>query len=169
MELHVREQIYLSGPNGIFTFSAPRGAVLLLTGFPGLDSVQRLHLYKAYSDVFDLRLFPNLKTLVIEEEERISDMLSDLLSSPESSPPLGTLVLSECELSADFLTKLENFVSKRISHKDSPLSRVVITASTDSELFKPLSALKLYGQVKIIPHESGLPSDLEKRSSYSYQ
>lgn len=76
---------------------------------------------------FDPSFFPDLKTLVIVGDDTPYALcaLSRLLSSPESSPSLKTLVLSRCDLSEELMTKLTLFVSER-KYTQRELDRVTI-------------------------------------------
>ena len=126
--------VELSGQNGNFYFSGPPGSLTTLACFPlsHYINIRELCLWRVHPVTLDPRLFPALEALFIKDDKSMLDILSGFLSSPESSPMLETITFANCNLSADFMKKLAQFVSKRKDTACTPLSRVeIIHVNTD--------------------------------------
>ena len=172
--------VELSGPNGSFSIQGPLFSVMSLTEFSPLscESIQELHFAGGFTVVFEPFLFPALKVLVVGDRGNVSDILSNLFSSPESCPLLEILAFSRCELSDDPMERLIQFASNRKETTSMQLSHIFIAHADPGvedgfmnrvhfSLFHAqipsaslISELKLHVPVDVLPPDTELPSQL---------
>ena len=154
-------KIWLSGPNGSFSFSGPPSSEISLVGLSlfSFDQIRELH-FRYPSRAFDPLLFPALETLALEETN-VSKTLSIWLSSPKSSPWLKTLAFFNCDLSEEFMKVLTQFACDRRNATVAWLYRVLIVDSRGKFPSPPsILGLRVYVKVVDIQMADSLPSDL---------
>lgn len=159
----------LLGPHESFSLKlvpglAPLAELCLLP----LDNIRTFHLIslgpvsKPPHPMFPSSYFPALETLVIEHNNALSDLLSDLFLNPSYLPSLKTLAFLNCDISEGFVGKLIGFSSDRKEATSLRLHRVIII---DSGGILPSSILidKLGEHVPVVEAFVGreLPSDLK--------
>ncbi|KAF9784589.1 hypothetical protein BJ322DRAFT_1065152 [Thelephora terrestris] len=161
--------VKLTGSNGSFSFSGLSTPEMSFTGLPLLSFDEIRELRFGYPRqpgsttnrrVFNPSPFPALETLVIEHDTNVSNTLSTLLSSPQSSPSLKTLAFLDCNLPRDFMKGLEQFASDRQNTMSAWLHRIVIVHSDGFPGAESIRALGRHVAVVDVRFGTELPMDL---------
>ena len=110
-------------PGGSSSFEI--GPISFEAGPISFEGVQELHLINRPLDLaLKPSLFPALETLIIENNQEISKILSKLFASPKPSfPRLKRLEIKNCTLSDSDISNFKKFASK---HKKNPLYNTVV-------------------------------------------